>query len=162
MTLIFIFSVLLGLAICWLGSPITPYQHIAKSEFGNLKLLVFSLFGISILVFSSWVFTTRNDRPLSQRELTWGTKPITDNTYIGWTAGQIRLHTKLLATSPDFSAAHPYDREAAKEMLDRHSKEMEAVRLKLFGEPTGVWVKESIEDKVKRLNKEGIPCEIVI
>ena len=47
-------------------------------------------------------------------------------------------------------------------MLDRHSKEMEAVRLKLFGEPTGVWVKESIEDKVKRLNKEGIPCEIVI
>lgn len=161
MWLIFIASFLIGLTLCWLGSPITPYQHIAKSNYGNFKLLVFSLFGISILVFSSWVFMTRNSRPLSQQELTWETKPVTANSFIGWTKSQIAIHTKLLSTSPDFTAAHPYDREAAKEMLDRHSLEMESVRLKLFGKPKGVWVKENIEDKIKRLNKEGVSCSLV-
>lgn len=159
---ILLMNSVLATTMVWLGSPLSPYAKLKFMLPASVTLLPLTLFGIFLYGFSYWIFLTRNRRPLSQRELTWGTAPIAeDTTYAGWKPWQIRLHTKLSESSPDFTKAHPYDKEAADEMLERHSKEMEAVRLKLFGPPVGVWVKESIADKVKRLNASGIPCEIV-
>ena len=162
MYLILVTTTVMATTLVWLGSPTSPYAKLKFMYPSNIMLFPLTLFGIFLYGFSYWIFLTRNQRSLSQRELTWGTEPIAeDTTYAGWKPWQIRLHTKLSESSPDFSKAHPYDKEAANVMLERHSKEMEEVRLQLFGKPTGVWVKESIEDKVRRLNASGIPCEII-
>lgn len=162
MYLVLLSTVAIATAFVWLGSPISPYANLKMMFPRNYMLLPFTFIGIALYGFSIWTWLTRNSITMTKMQIDWETNGVPkDDSFKNWKPHHLRLHTKLMNANRDYSPAYPYDKEAAEEMLNRHEKEMEEVRLQLFGAPVGVWKKESITDKVNRLNKEGVECHEV-